>query len=391
MSRRDTLITSAVAMACAILVGLLAGYLDRLDRQERMDPEPVARTVRRLRPTTAPDTRPVRVRDALAGRVLIVCVDGLRPDVLLLADAPHLRGLMRSGSYTLWARAVSDVGEPAAAHVSMLTGFSPEPRRWGVVTFREPREPAPLRGPTLFDLAHRAGYSTALVGCRAEFGPVAAPPASADAAPPASTDGAPHWIVDHGEDAGDADVGRGAATLVREHRPQVLFVNLPGVERAGRSSPAGWGSAEQVAAVTRADAAVGEVLAALEASGLADSTAVLVTSNHGWAGSTFERDDPRTRTIPWIASGPGIGRGTDLTRYPALAVNAAEDTFATACRMLGIPIDNEIDGKFVEQILASFQENAAKTTQPATTQSSSPHARRPPGAAARVRSEQETD
>jgi hypothetical protein len=369
-------------MACAILVGLLAGYLDRLDRQERMDPEPVARTVRRLRPTTAPDARPVRVRDALAGRVLIVCVDGLRPDVLLLADAPHLRGLMRSGSYTLWARAVPDAGEHAAAHVSMLTGFSPEPRRWGALTFREPREPVPLRGPTLFDLAQRAGYSTALVGCRTAFGPAAAPPAS--------TDGAPNWIVDPGEGAGDVDVGRAAATLLQEHRPQVLVVNLPGVERAGRSTPAGWGSAEQVAAVARADAAVGEVLAALEASGLAVSTAIVVTSDHGGAGSTFERDDPRTRTIPWIASGPGIGRGTDLTRYPALAVNAAEDTFATACRVLGIPVDNEIDGKFVEPILASFQENAAKTTQPATTQSS-PHARRPPGAVPHPRSELDGD
>src|SRR3954452_8252300 len=92
MSRRDTLITSAVAMVCAILVGLLAGHLDRLDREERVDPVPLARTIRRLRTTTIPDTRPVKVRDALAGRVLIVCVDGLRPDVLLLADAPHLRG-----------------------------------------------------------------------------------------------------------------------------------------------------------------------------------------------------------------------------------------------------------------------------------------------------------
>src|SRR5690349_13157721 len=112
MSRRDVLITSAVAMACAIGVGLLAGHLDRLDREERLDPVPLERTIRRLRrPTTVPDSQPIRVRDALADRVLIVCVDGLRPDVLLLADAPHLRGLLRSGSYTLWARAVAEPAE----------------------------------------------------------------------------------------------------------------------------------------------------------------------------------------------------------------------------------------------------------------------------------------
>jgi Type I phosphodiesterase / nucleotide pyrophosphatase len=380
MSRRDVLITSAVAMACAIGVGLLAGHLDRLDREERLDPVPLERTIRRLRrPTTVPDSQPIRVRDALADRVLIVCVDGLRPDVLLLADAPHLRGLLRSGSYTLWARAVAEPAEPAP-HVSMLTGVSPEPRRWGSVTFAETREAAPLRWPTLFDLAHRAGYTTALVGGRAAFGPVVAA---------ASLDDSLNWTVDPGEAASDADVGRAAAGLLREHRPQVMVVDLPGVGRAGRSTSAGWGSPGQVAAVTRADAAVGEVLATLEDAGLANSTVVLVTSDHGGAGTTSERDDPRARTVPWIAAGPGIGRGTDLTQYPTLSVNAAEDTFATACRVLGIPLDLEIDGRFVEQILVSFQERAA--TQPATTQTSPTQGRRPPAAPGRVPVERQVD
>ena len=224
-------------------------------------------------------------------------------------------------------------------------------------------------------MAPPAGYTTALVGGRAAFGPVVAA---------ASFNDALNWTVDPGEAASDADVARAAAGLVREHRPQVMVVDLPGVGRAGRSPAAGWGSPEQVSAMADADAAVGEVLAALEDSGLASSTVVLVTSDHGGAGTTFERDDPRTRTVPWIAAGPGIGRGTDLTRYATLSVNAAEDTFATACRVLGIPLDREIDGRFVEPILASYQQRAA--TQPATTQPSSspspssPPVRRPPGA-----------
>jgi hypothetical protein len=380
MSRRDVLITSAVAMACAIGVGLLAGHLDRLDREERLDPVPLERMIRRLRrPTTLSDTQPIRVHDALADRVLIVCVDGLRPDVLLLADAPHLRGLLRTGSYTLWGRAAAEPTEPAP-HVSMLTGVSPEPRRWGSVTFAQTREAAPLRWPTLFGLAHRAGYTTALVGGRAAFSPVVAA---------ASVDDALDRMVDPGEAASDADIGRTAAALLREHRPQVMVVDLPGVGRAGRSSPAGWGSPGQVAAVAKADAAVGQVFAALDDEGLARSTVVLVTSDHGGAGTTSERDDPRTRTVPWIAAGPGIGRGTDLTRYPTLSVNAAEDTFATACRVLGIPVDAEIDGRFVEQILASFQEKAA--TQPATTQNSPTQGRRPPAAPGRVPVERQAD
>jgi hypothetical protein len=84
MTRRDVLITSAVAMACAIGVGLLAGHLDRLDREERVDPVPLERTIRRLRPTTLPDTRPVRVRDALAGRLRHQC-----PEIPVRAQGVH--------------------------------------------------------------------------------------------------------------------------------------------------------------------------------------------------------------------------------------------------------------------------------------------------------------
>jgi len=37
-------------------------------------------------------------------RVLIISVDGLRPDLSLRANAPVLRSLMVRGSYSLWAQ-----------------------------------------------------------------------------------------------------------------------------------------------------------------------------------------------------------------------------------------------------------------------------------------------
>ena len=48
--------------------------------------------------------------------------------------------------------------------------------------------------------------------------------------------------------------------------------------------------------------------------------------------------------------GPGVRRGYDLTIQDKVQVNT-EDTFATACAMMGIPYPQNIDGKFVEQIL----------------------------------------
>ncbi|GIW74943.1 MAG: hypothetical protein KatS3mg104_0006 [Phycisphaerae bacterium] len=54
-------------------------------------------------------------------RVLIISIDGLRPDLALRAEMPNLRSLLRNGSYSFWAYTT-----PAAitlpSHTSMLTG-----------------------------------------------------------------------------------------------------------------------------------------------------------------------------------------------------------------------------------------------------------------------------
>ena len=59
----------------------------------------------------------------------------------------------------------------------------------------------------------------------------------------------------------------------------------------------------------------------------------------------------RRARIPWIAVGPGIRRGVDLTTYPKLEINT-EDTFATVCWLPGIPVDpKNLDGKPMVEIL----------------------------------------
>ena len=58
----------------------------------------------------------------VAQHVVIISADGLRPDCLLLADAPVLHGLLRNGAYTMWARTTAEA-TTLPAHTSMLTVF----------------------------------------------------------------------------------------------------------------------------------------------------------------------------------------------------------------------------------------------------------------------------
>ena len=86
--------------------------------------------------------------------VLILSVDGLRPDLVLRANTPTLHSLLTRGSFTMWAR-TTDVAVTLPSHMSMLTGVPPEKHRVDWNDDQPGRYPA---WPTLFELARQAGY-----------------------------------------------------------------------------------------------------------------------------------------------------------------------------------------------------------------------------------------
>jgi hypothetical protein len=263
-------------------------------------------------------------------RAIVISVDGLRPDLLLRADARNMRWLMRTGAYTFWAVTVP-VAVTLPSHTSMLTGVRPE--RHGI-TWNGDSERQYPKVPTLFDVAHTAHLTTAMVAGKTKFSALARP-------------GSLDWSSVRA--ASDEQVVNEAIAILRLHRPNVLFVHIPGVDSAGHGH--GWGSPEQVDAVQRVDAQIGRLLDALDEQGLAASTFIIISADHGGMGNSHGGGDPRSRSIPWIAAGPGVRSNYDLTREPRLRV-LTEDTFATVSMMLGLPLDPGIDGRPVVQILA---------------------------------------
>src|SRR5690242_12951225 len=111
-----------------------------------------------------PTTRPV---DAVE-RVVVISVDGLRPDLLARAYTPNLHALMQSGSYTFWARTTA-ASVTLPSHVSMLTGVTPARHEIDWNRDLPLSKPVYPKGSTLFDLAHRNGYSTAMIAGKSKF------------------------------------------------------------------------------------------------------------------------------------------------------------------------------------------------------------------------------
>ena len=276
-------------------------------------------------------TRPVPAIE----RVLIISIDGCRPDLLLRADTPVIHGLLAKASFSFWARTTAE-SVTLPSHVSMLTGVVPTKHtiQWNMdLPLEHPVYPA---YPTLFQLAKQAGYTTGMVAGKSKFTALAVP-------------GSLDWVfVPENAKSEDPVVGEQAVRMIHEHRPQVLFVHFPTVDNVGHAK--GWASAAQLAAIAQADGCVGQVLGAMDEEKLTNSTLVIITADHGGAGMSHGPDDARSRHIPWIAFGPGIRENLDLTIYGSLVIDT-EDTFATACYVLGIPILRPVDGKAITQII----------------------------------------
>ncbi|MBI3886049.1 MAG: alkaline phosphatase family protein [Opitutae bacterium] len=261
-------------------------------------------------------------------RVVIIGLDGLRPDRLLLADTPVLHGLMARGSYSMWMQTTA-LATTLPSFTSMLTGISPRKHAiyWDkLLPLTTPEWPT---RPTLFELAKRAGCTTALIAGKAKFRHLHKP-------------GTIDWFFAPTEDiCSDESVTAEAIRAITALKPDVLFVHFPGIDTTGHRL--GWGSPEQLVTINQVDTQVGRLLAALDHEGLLAGALIIVSSDHGGAGTSHGPEDPRSRTIPWIIAGPGVRPGYDLTQSAELMLRT-EDTCATACYVLGLPVPDYFDG-----------------------------------------------
>ncbi len=280
-----------------------------------------------LAPASSMRAAPVRPIPAIE-HVVVISIDGMRPDCLLLVDTPTLHQLIHEGAYTFWAKTTA-VAITLPSHTSMVTGVTPN--RHGItwnrkLPFSEPVYPLV---PTMMELATRAGYDTAMIAGKAKFAALNKPGTIT------------HVSLPTGDTRSDDVVATEAARVIETFRPALTFIHFPDVDTVGHAK--GWGSHEQLDQLARTDREVAKVLAALEHAGIRAATFVLVTADHGGAGLTHGPDDPRSRHIPWIAVGPHVRRSYDLTLRGGADVRT-EDTFATACYLLGVPVAPDVDG-----------------------------------------------
>jgi predicted AlkP superfamily pyrophosphatase or phosphodiesterase len=262
-------------------------------------------------------------------RMVIISVDGLRPDLALRADMPHLRSLMKRGSFTFWAT-TTPMAVTLPSHTSMLTGCTIE--KHGISGNSEKAVAnQPILVPTIFDLAKKANISTGMAAGKSKFSMYAAPIDLSWVSPTTTT---------------ADDVATHAVEIIHTKQPRLMFIHFPQVDATGHKK--GWGTREQIEAIEETDKALGRVLKELDDSKLTANTTIILSADHGGTALTHGAGDPRSLYIPWVIAGPGIFENVDLAQFKDLKVQTY-DTFATACYILDIPLPKDIDGVPVMQ------------------------------------------
>ena len=107
---------------------------------------------------------------SMSRHVVVVSIDGLRPDAIRAYGAATMQRLMREGSYTLSGRTI-DPSKTLPSHTSMVTGQLPE--RHGVVwNTVATAKTASIEVPNMFGLARAQGYTTAAFFSKPKFQPL---------------------------------------------------------------------------------------------------------------------------------------------------------------------------------------------------------------------------
>lgn len=273
-------------------------------------------------PTNTPEPTPTPI---LINHVVIISIDGLRPDALAQADTPTFDNLQAQGAYQPQAQAVYP-SVTLINHASMLTGMVPEGHgiNWNVT------DPSLgyVNGPTLFTVMHEAGLSTAMIVGKPKLEHIAIP-----------------GSVDTYIYAGytDSQVIQQAIQVTETTWPNLLFIHLPDVDSTGHL--VGWMSQTQLWTINATDSLIGRFIDHLEDAGYLETTLLIVTSDHGGTEQAHGQDIPEHMTIPWLAVGPNVSQNVILTHD----INIY-DTAATVLHVFDLPLPETWDGQPVLEI-----------------------------------------
>ncbi|MFY0255198.1 alkaline phosphatase family protein [Chitinophaga sp. 30R24] len=248
----------------------------------------------------------------LSKYVVLISIDGLRPEFYLdpAWPAPNLRFLKNGGAYAEGVRGVFPT-LTYPSHTTIITGAMPA--RHGIYyntmfsdfgsTNTWYREEKFIQTPTLWDAVHEVGMTSACVSWPVSVGapvdynvpeswendrngtvsinPNVAPAGLFEEIQQNATGKLSYSQMNLNNLAIDENLSRMAAYLLKKYKPNFTTLHIVCVDHAEHNT--GRNGEEVKKALASADHAVSNILEAIQAAGIADSTTIIITGDHGFS------------------------------------------------------------------------------------------------------------
>lgn len=257
-------------------------------------------------------------------KVILISIDGMRPDGLLSCGHPFVNEMMKIASYSLTAQTVMP-SVTLPCHMSMFHSVTPE--RHGITTNIYIPLARPLNG--LFEQLKVSGKSNAMFYGWEQL---------RDVSRPASLMFSEYFNA-RIADATDAYLTDSALRCIEKNHPEFVFLYMAETDEKG-GHDFGWMTDEYLGCIY---AAIENVKRVYEAVG--DEYTIVVTSDHGGHARSHGSDCPEDMTIPIFFIGKRFTPGKILSDVSIL------DITPTIADVMEVESVREWEGKsFAESI-----------------------------------------
>ncbi|WOD43876.1 alkaline phosphatase family protein [Hwangdonia lutea] len=226
-------------------------------------------------------------------KVLILGIDGCRPDALLAAKTPHLDNLWKNGAYSFKAK-TDDLSWSGVCWTGMLTGVWKDKHK---VMGNQYLNPNIKEYPHFFNLAKQQQPDLRTYSI-ANWSPVHKILQYNDAT-----------VVKHKPT--DGLVTKSVVKTLKNEDVDVMFVHLDNVDHAGHKYGYAIDNSKYIKSIEKTDKKIGRIVKALQKrkNYANENWLILVSTDHGGSGTNHGKAIPEHTTIFYIASGKDVEKG----------------------------------------------------------------------------------
>lgn len=254
----------------------------------------------------------------MENKVILISIDGMRPDGLLQCGSEYVDRLKREASYTFNARTVMP-SVTLPCHMSMFHGV--EPSRHGILSNCYVPQVHKIQG--LFEKINFAGGVNAIFYGWEELRDVARPGSCKYGT----------YINSYTYESVDTLLTDRAIELIDEKKPDFVFLYLVETDEKGGHDN-GWMSENYLKRIKIAIENAGRVIERF-----GEEYTVIITADHGGHDRGHGSDMDEDMTIPMFFRGKNFEKGKQLEGVSIL------DISPTIAKVMGLPPEKEWEGK----------------------------------------------